>query len=364
MTARRDALAIVLALLGSVASVGAGSAHAQSARVVGAEGIEAFRALDFEASVKSLRTLLAGTGASSLGDSVSAELLTYIGAAELLLGRRVEAMRTFRAALEHAPDGRPDTLVFPPAITTAFEEARRGTALVVARAAGAATFAAGRGRVEFRLKASAPHVVRASIQDQRGVVVRTLFDGPITDTLWLAWDGLLSSGAVAASGRAELCVTSIDADGIARALRLPLEVERLDVGSPTTAIAPIAVGTAGTVGPASLAARGHVTSRPARWPRLIPGLVAAASVVVLPEAISTRPEPSSRRYIVGGLLAAASIVAFRGAERPSSVPDTSVRPPARLGPIAPPPEMPGSAARAVTNRLRISPLATRARSVR
>lgn len=367
MTARLASAACTVALLVSTAVAGVSpTARAQSARSIGAAGIDAFHALDFEGSVRSLRSLLAGAGAPKLGDSVHAELLTYIGASELLLGRRSDAMRTFRAALEHAPEARADTLIFPPAITTAFEQARRGTALVVARPAGGATFVPGRGRIEFRLQASAPHVVRAAIQDAHGKVVRTLFDGPITDTLWIAWDGLVTSGAGANAGRVDFCVTSIDPDGIARTLRLPLEVERLDdEPTPSAGREPgIIPTTATTPGPPNVRATGITTARPTRWPRLLTGALAAVAVVVLPDVMSASTEPSSRRFVVGGALAAASIIAFRGAGRVPSPSAPGVRPPARLDPPTRPIQMQRPTARDALVRLRISPLASRARSDR
>jgi hypothetical protein len=364
VTARRCPARLFTALLLGALIVPDAIGQAQSARTLGSEGIEAFRALDFEGSVKSLRTLLAGRAATSLGDSVQAELLTYIGAAEFLLGRRTEAMRTFRTALEHAPEARPDTLVFPPAITTAFADARRGTALVVARPAGASAFVAGRGRIEFRLEASAPHVVRAAIQDHRGVVVRPLFDGPITDTLWLAWDGLVGTGGVATTGRATLCVTSIDSEGIARTLRLPLEVEWLDAPPPKVATVDRTVLSSTAGAPTSGGAAPAAVTQPKRRARLLTGALAAVAVVALPHAISTSPEPSSRRYVVSVALAATSLFAFHRDGRVPSPPEPGVRPPARLDPTAQPTEMSRPGPSAIAPRLRISPLATRARSER
>ena len=77
--------------------------------------VEAFHGLDFEGSSRLLKQVLARPDAEQLGDSLQAEVLGFVGAAELLLGRRAEAATTFAAALERSPRFRIDTMIFPPA---------------------------------------------------------------------------------------------------------------------------------------------------------------------------------------------------------------------------------------------------------
>src|SRR6185436_10173079 len=119
--------------------------------------------LQYDAAATLLRRGLAAATPAALDDSARAAIDVYIGAAETFRGQRDAATSAFLAALAADPRQRPDKLIFPPAVTDAFDVARRLTQYVRLRAASDTTIGLGRDAYVTRLYASAPHDVTVQI---------------------------------------------------------------------------------------------------------------------------------------------------------------------------------------------------------
>jgi hypothetical protein len=118
---KRLAVVMILAALGAAPASGqtTGSGSDLLAR-----GERAYRALEYDSAAAWLRRGLAAPG---LPDSLRLRGLVYLGATELFRGYEDAAMAAFAEAVRTDRAYAPDSLVFPPRVTSAFEQARRAT---------------------------------------------------------------------------------------------------------------------------------------------------------------------------------------------------------------------------------------------
>lgn len=268
-----------LGMVSLLLSHGATSLGAQSVRDAIDRGVAMYHGLAFDEALAELRRALSSPQALQLPDTMQARALAYVAAAEIHLGRIPSGDAAFREALGRAPQYRLDTLEFPPAVAARFEESRRTTSFVLARAPRETFLDVGRGAVAFHLHGSAPHLVHVALCHAGGPVARRLYQGQITDTLVVSWDGLDHAGATALVGTFELCVESLGYDGVARWLRLPLRVAQV---GPSSAGVPVRAG-----------------GGPSVARRLLIGAAATASALLLPELVAPSAPSSARRYVVG-----------------------------------------------------------------
>jgi len=117
MKPRLLALALLAALPAAL------PAQAGSARDALKHAILAYQNLDFDLAATLLRRAVAGT----LSDSERVEALTYLGAAEHFRARPDSAAAAFRRLIRLAPGYQPDTLIFPPEVTSVFKEVKGRT---------------------------------------------------------------------------------------------------------------------------------------------------------------------------------------------------------------------------------------------
>ena len=282
-----------------VLAFAAPQASAQSDGLV-ERGVRAYQDVEFEAAATLLRRALAG----ALSDSEQIQALDYLGAAEVFAGpqRRDSAQAAFRRLALIDPRHRPDPLVFPPQVLAVYEEVRRSTKAVRVEAPPEARFkpAVEAGGLSVRLHATSSHEIEVRIGREDGAVVRTLYVGPVSDSLDVRWNGLDMNDGEVRSGRYVLSVASrrsVSAP-VVRVVKLPLRVE---IVVPDTTVMPTL--------PDSLLLPEQVSLR-AGTGSLATGLLAAGAAIALPSLVADGTQPSGAQFAVAGVLSLAGIVGF------------------------------------------------------
>ena len=103
---------------------------------------------------------------------------------------------------------RPDPLVFEPGLTDIFEAVRRDVKAITVTVPDRTEIRGGAGFVPVTLYASSFIGSVVEVFDRDSSLVRLLYDGPVSDSLVVGWDGLDSTGAPLADGNYTLAVTS------------------------------------------------------------------------------------------------------------------------------------------------------------
>ena len=304
---KRIALALAVA---SFATALTAAARAQTPAERVGRGVRAYRDLDYDSAAVILRAAVALPG-TALADSDRVRALVYLGASELYQEHRDSAAAAFGRVLRIDPRYQIDQLIFPPEVTGLFQQVRlvtRAVAVVVQpltelRIAGDA--------VSIWLYATTFHPVDVTIRRPNGAPLRALYQGGISDSLQLRWDGRALDGTPPDSGRYLLQVDSRGADGrVVRSVVLPLDVarERRDT-------LPL---------PAPL---NDSLFRPEHVPggtglrQVLTGLIGAAAVAVLPSVVAGRASASGDRLVVAGGFGIAAILGFQAARRPQPIPE-------------------------------------------
>ena len=269
---------ILLVVCGWSAAAAQGAAQAAGSPF--ADGIRAYQNLDFEQAAALLRRDLArATGATS-SVSERAQGLVYLGAADLFRGRRDSAVAVFRRLVQLDPRYRPDRLVFPPEVTSVFDNVRVESRAVVLVAPPDTEFSAETGAFTFWVVASAFQTVEVTLRYQDGAPFRALYAGPMGDSLRVQWDGLDAAGQLPPVSRVVLRVASRAPTGeLAGIVQLPLDLRVV-----------------------------HVDTLP--WPK------PPADSQFLPERSGSRP---ALRALLGGALLATAVAALPsvvGSDRP------------------------------------------------
>jgi hypothetical protein len=277
-----------------------GAAQGQTASDLLAQGIRAYAVREYDGGAWLLKRALAFQGADALPPAEAARALSYLAATELGRNQRDSALAAARRLVVVDPRFRPDEQAFPPAVLALFQEARRSAPTVSIRALGDTAIRPGMDAFAVRLAATTAPDVTAALTNADGRVVRTLYTGPVRDSIDVRWNGLDMSGNSPPAGRYAITVTPTGRDRRGTwTLRLPLELTRPPVDTAAPPPAP----------PDSL-------FRPERgdyqgaWRSLLPGALAGAAIVLLPKVVASGERPSSARLIVGGTATIAGIAAF------------------------------------------------------
>jgi len=200
-------------------------AAAQTASVLLAEGIRAYRDLEFAVAVQLLRRALEPTDTRGLSPADRQRAQMYLGAADVFRDELDQAVATFRTLVLADPRFRPDSLVFPPRVTQVFQDVLQTNKAVALAAPRETRLRAGDQGFAVRAYATSRHALQAQITSVRGELIATLYRGQITDSVVLTWGGLDAAGAVVSAGRYTVVVTSsVVPDQVLRSVRLPLEV--------------------------------------------------------------------------------------------------------------------------------------------
>ncbi|HYY62125.1 MAG TPA: hypothetical protein VE756_12095 [Burkholderiales bacterium] len=300
-------LCLPVAFAAQTAGGGGGAADAL------ARGIRAYDDLDFEQAAGLLRRALTAQGVGTLSRDDASRALIYLSAIELLRDRKDSARAIARRLVVTNPRFRPDELLFPPQLLLLYEVVRRATPAVISDAPADTAIRPGSETLGLRLYASAVHNIDATLVALDGRVMRTLFRGPIGDSLALPWNGLDSANAPLVPGTYAITVKSLDRAGnVVRILRLPLSVLPARVDTlihPTPPRDTVLLPERRPLGPALRV--------------LAPGLLGGVGLAVLPGAIASGERPSGARFAIGGALTIAGVVAFLSRKPGHALPENA-----------------------------------------
>ncbi len=279
-------------------ALAAAPAWGQDAGDLAAKGLAAYRALEYQSAATLLRQSLAVGGPAALVDSARADILIYLGAAELFGGRRDAAAAAFREALETSPKSRPNALIFPPAVTEAFDGVRRTSNYVAVAAPPAFRIDAGHP-YRLRVYTSAPLDVTVTLAAADGADEgREIYTGAVGDSAVVAWDGRAAGGAPA-RGRFDLRIRA----------RSRMAADRV-VTVPITASAALA----DTLPlPTPLPASAFFPERRDQGPAiafLVGGLATGLLAAVVPNAVSSGTSLGPAPYAAGATLSLAGVIGF------------------------------------------------------
>jgi hypothetical protein len=279
------------------------AAQAQAGAALLIQGVRAYDDLEFDGAAGFLRRALAAQGGEALTPGEVSRALIYLAATELLRDRRDSAIAVSRRLVLLNPRFRPDELIFPPQVLTLYEAVRRATPVVIGRAPADTTIHSGSEELTMRLYASAFHDIDAKVMAEDGRVVRTLYAGPIGDSLDVRWNGLDSSGTRAPPpGRYAITVRSFDRQRrLARILRVPLELSQAAGRVVDTLPHP-------TI-PKNALLPERTSYKPALR-ALAPGALAGAAIAVFPSLMAGNEDATSARFVVGGAVTIAGVAAF------------------------------------------------------
>ena len=289
---------LIVAMLGGVLATT--TARAQDSTGVAAavaNGMRRYQQLEYDSAAITLRRAL--VAADLMSDVVRIRALTYLGAAELFRGRRDSAFAAFRRLVMLDPRAHPDPLVFPPEVTTIYDFAREATKVVTAVVRDT-SIRLGADRFRAQLFASSFHQIIATLEREDGFTIRTLYAGPISDTLQVFWTGEDTIFLANDSGRLVFSVTSLTNVGRqSRVLRVPMD---LVLGPQDTLPTPPPI-------PDSLFFPERETVAPG-FRALLRGAGAGFLVGALPSLVAGGTTPSGSRYAVAGGLTLAGVVGF------------------------------------------------------
>jgi hypothetical protein len=183
-------------------------------------GVDAFAEDRFEAAATQLRRAVNGRGVDSLDENQRARALTFLGAAELMRGRRDSATSAFRRLLAVNPRRPPDPAVFAPTVVDLYDQLR-------SKQNGVARIATTPEGVALTIVALTPHRLSVGVGQNGRPTSFQLFDGVVSDSVVVTWDGFSPGGAPSRPGTYELVLVAFPADGGARrSVRFPVLVER------------------------------------------------------------------------------------------------------------------------------------------
>lgn len=202
-----------------------GTVRAQSPGGPLADGLRAYRDLEFNTAAQLLRREAARLAETNGPEKDRVTALVYLGAADLFRGRRDSAAVVFRRLVLLVPRYRPDKLVFPPEVTSLFDDVRQTTKAVSIVAPADTAIVPGTAAFAVWLVATSSHMVEVTLRYEDGGPFRSLYYGPIADSLRVPWDGLDAAKQTPAVGRILLRVVSRDLSGrLTGTLQLPLEL--------------------------------------------------------------------------------------------------------------------------------------------
>jgi hypothetical protein len=301
---------LFVAVLGTVLATATARAQ-DTTGVAGAvdNGVRHYRQLNYDSAAITLRRALAAAGETT-SETVRIRAMTYLGAAELFRGRRDSAFAAFRRLVMLDPRAHPDPLVFPPEVTTIYDFAREATKVVTAVVRDT-SIRLGADRFRAQLFASSFHQIIATLEREDGFTVRTLYAGPISDTLQVFWTGEDTVFLQNDSGRLVFSVTSLTNVGRqSRVLRVPMD---LVLGPQDTLPTPSPI-------PDSLFLPERESAAPG-FRAMVRGAGVGLLVGLLPALVAGGNTPSGSRYAVAGGLTLAGLVGFLKHRPGKALPD-------------------------------------------
>ena len=295
---RRWSRTAALAL--AVTAAAAPAAGAQAPARLLQDGIRAYGSLEFDAAAALLRRALTGRGTPLTTDD-QANALAYLGATEIFRDRADSATAVFRRLVRAHARYRIDRLIFPPEVSLVFDAVRRRNPVAVLRLAPRDTVQVAGRFMAIDLFGSTFHRVRVEVATPDGQPLRTIYAGPVSDSLRIEWDGRgRQDDEPVAPGRYALSVTSVDSlDAVGRIVRIPLALELIGIDTldhPAPPADSLLLPERSSSGPALEA--------------LISSLAVGTAIAVLPSALSPDADLSETRFAVGAAVSIAGIAGF------------------------------------------------------
>lgn len=291
---RRHLAWVALLVCGWSAAAGQGAAQAPGPF---ADGIRAYQNLEFDQAAALLRRAFSRPNSAALSERTQA--LLYLGAADLFRGRRDSAVAVFRRLVQLDPRYRPDRLVFPPEVTSVFDNVRVDSRAVVLVAPPDTEIATGSGAFTFWVVASAFQTVEVTLRYQDGAPFRALYAGPMGDSLRVQWDGLDAAGQMPPVSRILLRVASRAPTGeLAGIVQLPLDLRVVHLDT--------------LPWPKPPADSQFLPERSGRRPALrslLGGVLLAGTVAALPSVVGS-DHPNGSRMVVAGAVGFAGALGY------------------------------------------------------
>ena len=296
---RRFALRISL-LAWVLGAVGTRSAAAQATSGAFAQGIRAYQNLDFARAAATLRRDLARLTAAGARAADQVQGLIYLGAADLFRGRRDSAVAVFKRLVQLDPRYAPDRLVFPPEVTSVFDSVHAFTKTVAVVVPPDTQVTPGAGNFSVLVLASSFQTLDVTLRYEDGAPFRSIYSGPIGDSLHVLWDGLDAAGQLPPVSRILLRVASRAPTGeISTILQVPLD---LRVERPDTLAWPAPLPDSAFL-PERAGGRSAVRA-------LLGGAVLSGAVMVLPSVVGGSGGPSGSRVAVAGSVGIAGVLGY------------------------------------------------------
>ena len=294
-------LALTISLLAwALGSVGTEPAAAQATGGSFSQGIRAYQDLDFGRAAATLRRDLARLSAVGAPAADQVGGLIYLGAADLFRGRRDSAVAVFKRLVRLDPRYAPDRLLFPPEVTSVFDSVRALTKTVALVVPPDTQVAPGAGNFSALVLASSFQTVDVTLRYEDGAPFRSLYAGPIGDSLHVLWDGLDAAGQLPPVSRIVLRVASRAPSGeLSTILQVPLD---LKIQRPDTLAWPAPLPDSAFV-PERAGGRSAVRA-------LLGSAVLSGAVVALPSVVGGSGGPSGSRVAVAGTVGIAGVLGY------------------------------------------------------
>lgn len=273
---------------------------AQTASDLVEQGIRAYDELEYEAAAASLRRALRTTPGEDFSSNDYARALIYLAATQFYQNDPDSTEALFEQLVLFDTRQRPDPLLFEPGLTDIFEAVRRDVKAITVVVPERTEIQAGRGQLPITIHASSFIGTVVEVFDSDSSLIRLIYDGPVSDSLVVRWDGLDSLGVRPADGNYTLAATSRRPGGISlRSIRFPLNLLTIERDTlphpPPLADSLFLLERAGT-------GRSIQT--------LFGGVLMGGAVMLLPSALASDAELAGARYVVGGAMSIAGIIGF------------------------------------------------------
>ena len=293
-------LRALLLLVATATATSPARTNAQTATDLVMQGIRAYDELEYEAAAASLRRALRTEPGSEFAREDYARALIYLAATVYYQGDPDSTDALFRQLVLFDTRQRPDPLVFEPGLTDIFEAVRREVKAITVLVPPRTVIQGRSAQLPVAIYASSFIGTVVEVFDEDSALVRLVYDGPVSDSLVVRWDGLDSTGVPLADGNYTLAATSRRPGGVAlRSTRFPLSlmtIRRDTLAHPLpladSLFLPERVGTG----------RGVET--------LLGGLLMGGAVLFLPNALASEAELAGARFVVGSAMSLAGIVGF------------------------------------------------------
>ena len=192
-------LVVAALLLGALP----GRARAQdSTAIVLQQARDLYERIELERALPLYRSVLSPGWSFDVTQAQRVEANLYLGAALLLLDARDSALAHFRAALERDAFADLDPSRFTPSQLEAFQAARQSVFAIGVRPVNAIRLDPRAGKMTFSIATTHAAAVRCEIRLAGQETSFPVFVGEIQGGLReIEWDGVLSSGQLAPSGR-------------------------------------------------------------------------------------------------------------------------------------------------------------------